>query len=216
MGCSASILSPKHTQWWETTHPSLDTQLAGTESLLLQEGTLKALNMKTSCQGLHKFKRETLLQFLTNVDTNEKFAVALVTTLPQALKVKVGLCSSTQGYPTWNIRDPFSVYNSFAFGLLACVFSYWHVHSEEWSSKFPIWNVLWGVISNASCLVKAEVQVFRVCTMGWPVNYGHKTLVLLSCFVFSHLGKIWGGLHTAPFKIYPDQPASMNRQILAL
>ena len=39
---------------------------------------------------------------------------------------------------------------------LACVFSYWHVHSEEWSCNFHLLNVCFGGDIEASCLVEGR------------------------------------------------------------
>ena len=88
---NARLMSPKHSQLWETTHLSLDPGLAGTESPLLQLGTLKTLQMKTSSQGSQKFSREILLPFIKIVISTDKLALALVNKLPASTQSKRGL-----------------------------------------------------------------------------------------------------------------------------
>ena len=56
---------------WEKSHLSLEPCLAVIDSPLHQERNLKTLTMKTSHSGSLKFTRETLLPFLTNVDTTD-------------------------------------------------------------------------------------------------------------------------------------------------
>ena len=98
---------PKPFPIWHIPHPTLDPRLSVTEPLLIQEGILKTLHMKTSLQGSWRIRRETLLHFLTIVDTTNYLALALVTTLP----------ASTQreafAYPLWkctrNITGSFLV-----------------------------------------------------------------------------------------------------------
>lgn len=48
----------------------------------------------------------------------------------------------------------------------------------------PFWISLSGVISRASCLVKAEGQIFCVCTVEWCNDYGEKRLDYISFFTF--------------------------------
>ena len=98
-----------------------------------------------------------------------------------APKTKAGLCSSIHGYPTWNIQVPFSFYNSFAFGLLACVFSYLHVHSGEWSHNFSISNVI----------TRGDIKSFMLGEgrgAGFPCLYSGMTCLLcINTLVFFHI-----------------------------
>ena len=73
------------------THHYRYPRLAVTESPLLQEGTLKTLKMKSSCQGSQKFKKETLHPFLTKVDSTYNLALALVSTLQARTQNEIGL-----------------------------------------------------------------------------------------------------------------------------
>ena len=164
MGWNATLLSPKPSLLKEKTHLSLNARLTGTESPLLQKGTLKTFNMNTSRQGLQKFTREALLPLLTNVGPTDNLELAPVTTLTANTQSKRSLCSSTHGYPTWNIFFPFSVYNSIAFGLPECGFSSLYVHSEEWSTKFPLMNVY----------IKGDIESFMLgegTGAGFPCLY---------------------------------------------
>ena len=143
IGQSASLQSPKPSQLWETTHPSLDPGLSGTESPSPPRGNPQTVNLKTSQPGTQKSTKETLLPILPNVDTTVKMALALVTTLPASTQSERGLVLIY----LWisNLKDPSYILclKLFAFGILACGFSYWHVHLEEWSSKFPPFECLY-------------------------------------------------------------------------
>ena len=87
--CKISLT--KTNLFWEITHLSLEPQLSWRESLFLQEVTLKTLNMVTSFIGSQRFTRETLLLLITNVDTTDNLALALVPTLPASIQSKMGL-----------------------------------------------------------------------------------------------------------------------------
>ena len=154
IGWRASLLSPKASQLWEETHLSLDQRFAVTESPLLQEGTLKTLNMKTSLQDLQKFSREILLHFLTIVVTTEKLSLALLTTSPASSQSKKGLVLINPLISTLKYPGSIICLQSLCFWLTTCGFSYWHVHSEEWSSQFPLLNFL--IRGNIESLVLGE------------------------------------------------------------
>ena len=96
MGQSARLLRHKPSLYSWTPHPSLDPQLGVTESPLLQKRFLKALYMKTSCQGTQRFTRENLPHFLTNGDTTDLLALALVTALKTSTQRQRGLLFSNQ------------------------------------------------------------------------------------------------------------------------
>ena len=66
---------------WDTHHPPLGLWLAVPVSPLLQEGNLKTLNLNPSSQGRLRFRIESLLPFLTILDTKIMLAVALISTL---------------------------------------------------------------------------------------------------------------------------------------
>ena len=106
MGWSPSLLTPKQSLLWEKYHLSLDPGLPDTESPLLQEGNFKTLTMKNSHQGSQSFTRDILLPFLTNVDTTDKLALALVATLPANTQNKSDIVLinpwiSNQNYPIY-------------------------------------------------------------------------------------------------------------------
>ena len=106
----------------DSPNSSLDPRLAGPDNPLFQNGNFKKLHRNPSPQGSCRIRRETLLSFLTLVDTTKKLAVALVTTLSQCRKRQC-LCLSTSEISTRNIPASFSV-KFLCFGWLACDFSY--------------------------------------------------------------------------------------------
>ena len=124
-------------------HPSIDPRLVGPESPLLQERNLKTLHLKPSTQGSRRIRRETLLTFLTIVDTTNKLAVALVTTLTASTQRDWACAFSPVKIPP-EITHFHSRIKLLCYGWLACDFSYWHVYSEVWSCNFPLLNIFFS------------------------------------------------------------------------
>ena len=138
-GQNTFTLSHQPVSTWDTPHPSQDSRMAAPESPLFQEGYLKSLQLKPPPQGSWRVRSESLLPFLTIVDTTNKLTVSLETQEQPGLKetgvVLINLWKIQQKYPSfilsiiplfwwpaWNVR-------------------YWHVYSEVWSCNFLLMNV---------------------------------------------------------------------------
>ena len=113
---------------WVNPHPSLHPRLTEPESPLLQEGNLKTLHLKPSPQGSWRIRRETLLPFLTIVDTTNKLAVVLVTTLRASTQRQRAHANQPekkkqQKYPGFILdKIPLLWTASMWFKLLICIF----------------------------------------------------------------------------------------------
>ena len=77
---------PKSVSTLDTAHSFTHPRFAWSESPLLKEGILKMVDLSISQQGSMMIRRETLLPFLTIVDTRNKLAQALVTILPSSIQ----------------------------------------------------------------------------------------------------------------------------------
>lgn len=113
----------------------------GTESTLLKEGDLKTLKLNTTSHVSRRFTRENLFPFLTNLDTTNHIALVLVNTLTASTQKGQWYCAPQPREIQHEIAWFHSLLIFIAFGCLACVFSYRHVHSEKWIHNFPHFNV---------------------------------------------------------------------------
>lgn len=147
MGRSASILTPK---------PNLSLGHFSSFSWPLicrdrvtspPRGNPQDTQKKTSCHCIWRVIWETLLPFLTNVDTTDHLALAL----PNRTQRNRRLLLITWRISNLKYPSVMFCYHSVAFRLLAWGFSYWHVHSEEWCFNLFLVNFyFWGDIE---CLV---------------------------------------------------------------
>ena len=78
--CVQIFCPPKAVSIWDTPHLSLDPQLAGPESPILQERNIKTLHL-ISPKRSRRIRREVFLTFLKIVEPTNKWAPALVNTL---------------------------------------------------------------------------------------------------------------------------------------
>ena len=131
---------PKPPSIWNIPHPALHQRFWGTDSPTMQDGSLKSLHRKNSPQGSQWTKSETLIPYLTIVDTKNKLALSRVSTLPASTQREGRLDLTHLQKSTWNIPFPSRV-KFHCFGWLACGFSYWCVISEEFSCNFPLLKV---------------------------------------------------------------------------
>ena len=81
MGQTTHFGHPNPGSIWDIPHPSLDCQLSGPDSHLLQEGNFNIIHIMSSPPVLWRSRIETFLLFLTSMYTTKMWAVALVSTL---------------------------------------------------------------------------------------------------------------------------------------
>ena len=172
------ICIPKPVSISHIPHPSIDPRLVGPESPLLQERNLKTLHLKPSTQGSRRIRRETLLPFLTIVDTTNKLVVSLVTT-QTASTLRDRACAFPPVKNPPEISQFHSQLKFLCFGLLACDFSYWH----GWVLISPFWMSS-GEISRATHLVEGRWAWFHC------LGFGMRCFKWALCMsLFSPLGK---------------------------
>ena len=79
-GQTAKFMSSQNGSILNSPHSSLDPLLSGQDSPRLQDETSRPASVILNT-GSYKITRETLLNFLTILDTTNKFSVALINTL---------------------------------------------------------------------------------------------------------------------------------------
>jgi len=169
------------------------------------------INMKTSWQGSQNFTSDTLIPFLTNMDTTDKLALALVTTLSASTQserrlVLINLWISKLKYPRSILCLKFLCFwtGSMCIQLLTCIFRRVEVY-------IPSFECLYD-----GCYLETHAW-WRQKGMFSLFAFWDDALIMtiITSTFFIYKKNIWGGLFTAPFKIYHDQTARLYSRFLS-
>ena len=145
----------------------------------------------------------TLLPFQTIVDTTNKLALALGTTLQASTQRGRACAYPPVGNPHELSWFP-SKFKCLWFGWLACGSAMDTSIPKSGAVISHLGMFPSGVTSRDSCFIEGIGPLFPSLCSGltcfkWP----------LGTSLFSHVGNTWGSSLTIPFKVYIDQTASL-------
>ena len=154
-----------------------------TESPLLQDRTVKTLNKKTSCRG-SEFHQTDPISILTNVDTTDMLALAMVNTLHASTQNERGLVFTMFLISKFKYTSSILCLQFLCFWTASVCFSYWLVHWEEWIIQFLFLNIFIRG-DNESYILREDRVPCYPCLLWDDVLIMDK----IQKFLFSHLGK---------------------------